>query len=171
MPTSFAERPEVCSPRMILEPGFYPVVVEYGEWWTLYRAGCFHDRHLDIGPENFRIPLGPGGLRRASADIRLGHFDQPVDTNRILVEFDRLNLRPTNFPEALALATEFPSLQTKFPIIALMAIGKNSKGDVGVIRLDKAVDYRETKRILDWEPFEKFKSWQPGIRFAAVPIR
>ncbi len=167
MPTSFAEKP-VSQSQMVLEKGFYPVVVEYGDWWSVYRAGCFNDRHPDINPQNFLLALEPSGAIRGSADIYLGYFDQMVDNNRVLVELDRLGLRPANLPELLALAADYPNLQTQFPIVALMAMGKNDKGDIGMARLGHRIDYRETQRNLDWEPFEKGKLWQSGIRFAAV---
>ncbi len=168
MTTSFADKPVVQSATAILEKGFYPLVVEYGEWWTVCRACRFSDRHPDINPQNFPIPIGPGGAIRDSVDIYLGYFNQMVETNEVLTEMKRLGFRPANFTEILALAAEFPSLQTEFPIVGLMAMGKINAEDVGIARLDKKIDWRETKRVLDCELFQKHKSWQPGIRFAMV---
>ena len=93
--------------------------------------------------------------------LTLLNFNQEMTSEQVLVEMDRLGLRPATLQELLSLGAQRPELQKEFPVIALGTVVRVS-GDRRVAFLYRGD--RERYLYLFWFAGQ----WCEYCRFAAV---
>ena len=89
------------------------VRVGHYDWWA-----------TDITDNNF--PTTQQGTREVF--IRLIHLNKIMSIDQVLIELDRMNLRPANLQEGLAFGERYPDVQREFPIIFLGSVWQNPGG-------------------------------------------
>jgi hypothetical protein len=93
----------------------YPVGVNYGlPVRAMVKGGKYDWASSDINSRHFP----PTGKGKSRVRIRLVHSDRNMESDEVLRELDRQNLRPVTLPELLALGAKYPDLQRQFPIVA-----------------------------------------------------
>ncbi len=85
------------------------------------KAGKYDWSNSDIASSH--CTSGEAGTKEIS--IELIHFKRGMETDEVLSELDKMNLRPATLKELLALGEKHPDLQRKFPIIALASAWQN----------------------------------------------
>lgn len=103
----------------------FPVTVDYTlPLMEMIKAGRYDWVNPDITEEHF--PVKGEGIREVV--VELIHFGRFMETDDVLRELDRLDLRPATIEELLALGAKYPEVQREFPV---MALGSVWQGPVG----------------------------------------
>jgi hypothetical protein len=123
------------------------------------KAGNYDWESSDITSKHYPT------IRTGMADItlRLVHFDYYIESDEVVVELDRMGLRPAETHELLALGAAHPELQREFPIICLGSVWQVRHGNRVVPYLGR--NDSERLLLLGWFG----GGWDECCRFAAVP--
>lgn len=88
-----------------------------------------YDRSVEDGNEAGKYDFGdssittehfpPNRTGRAELEIELVHFGPQMTNNEVLIEFEKLGLRPAELRELQAIGEHHPELQREYPILAL----------------------------------------------------
>lgn len=138
----------------------YPLNVDYDQKIEDAVAdGKYDYKNDDITSKNFPTS------RKGSADIvlHLVHFNRNISSDDVILELDKLGLRPAETHEELAFGAAHPDIQRQFPIVALGSVWQDRDGDRYVPCLFRVGSERSL--YLDWFG----NGWSADCRFAAVP--
>ena len=122
------------------------------------RAGNYDWKNNDINDKNF--PSKRSGS--AELDIRLVHFNKNMSSEDVLMELDKMGLRPAELQELLAFGAKYPDEQRKYPIVVLGSVWRSLSGH----RLVACLSVGDGKRELNL--FYYGDGWGEDCRFAAV---
>lgn len=137
----------------------YEVVVDYNQTLAqMIEAGHYDWVYRDITQECFPIE----GEGRQEVEVRLFHFNQKMNSGKVLAELRKAGYRPATLPELLALGAAQPDLQEQFPIVALGSVWPDPYGNRSVTSLSR----RGSGRDLDLSWFGY--AWGGICRFLAV---
>jgi hypothetical protein len=125
------------------------------------RSGHYDYVNPYITENNF--PTIQQGVKEVA--VQLVHFSKikMMSTDQVLIELDKMNLRPANIQELLSLGEKHPNLQREYPIIALGSVCRSFDGHLTCPILGS--DSSGCRRIsFDWVE----DGWGGICRFAAV---
>ncbi len=122
------------------------------------KAGKYDWSNSDITSSHFSSD--EVGTKEVS--IELIHFGRNMETNEVLSELDKMELRPATLKELLAFGEKYPNLQRKFPIIALGSVWQYPDGNRRCAHLGG----RDSERNLNLRWL--VRRWNDHCRFAAV---
>jgi len=140
----------------------FSLVVQYRGTETiqhLLRAGNYDWQNADVSDANFP----QRGSRDVSIKMRLANFKRVMGTEEVLLEFQKLGLRPARPPELLALGAAYPWLQHQYPIIALGQKWPLPNKDEMVVCLAWHSMLRRVHLLCQYR-----RDWPAHCRFAAV---
>jgi hypothetical protein len=137
----------------------YSVTVDHSRTVEeMVAAGKCDWSNSDISSKHF--PSDKKG--KVEVNIELVHFNRTMESDEVLRELDKQDLRPATLPELLAFGATYPDKQREFPIVALGSVWRGLDGDRVVACLYGNAGDRGLG--LDWFVY----GWGDDCRFAAV---
>ncbi len=124
----------------------------------LILAGHYNQVHSDIATRNFPTH----GEGRVKLKVVLVQFDRSISSDEVLIQLERLDLRPCTIAELGAFGVANPELQRQFPIVAMGSVwtDRHENRYIGYIWTDTG----QRKFDLYWF----IHSWRSDCRFLAV---
>lgn len=162
VPPSPSEKGEVVKPVTLAIPldDTYRFTVNRDQRFkAVVKAGKYDWMNLDITEAHF--PLTGSGTEELEGI--LVHFNRYISTNDALAELDRLGLRPADFQELCAFASQHPNVQRKFPIVELASVWTHRDGDRYVACLWSHADGRRLFLNVvagDWNDYYRFLAFR-----------
>lgn len=138
---------------------FYSVRVDYAaEIEDMVVRGKYDWSNDNITSDHFPANTA----EEADIAVQLVHFNRSISSDGVIVELDRMGLRPAEARELLAFGVKYPDVQREFPIIALGSVWLDRYGDRRVVCL--CSDSGDRRAVLGWFG----RVWGACVRFAAV---
>lgn len=137
----------------------YPFIVDYSQSLKeMIAAGKYGYANENITSSNFPFK----GKGKIELEAQLVHFGKFMSSEAVLVELDKMGLRPATLPELLAFGATHSEEQRKYPVVALGSVWQSPSGYRGVPAL--WVDGSGRYLGLSWFEYD----WYEYDRFLAV---